>query len=82
LEGVPINESPVARQWRAEAYRAGFLKGKAEVVLRLVQRWGGAVPKDLADTIRSCTEDTQFDRWLDLAVAASSLEQFRRNAGL
>jgi hypothetical protein len=82
LEGFQMNESPVARQWRAEAYRAGFLEGMAEVVLRLVQRWGVAVPKDLADAIRSSTDDTQFDRWLALVVAAPTLEQFRRDADL
>ena len=78
LEGFQMNESPVARQWRAEAR----LEGKAEAVLRLVQRWGVPVPEDLAATIRSSTDSAQLDRWLDLAVAAPTLEQFRQVAGL
>ncbi len=84
LEGFKMNESPVAREWRAEARREGEIKGKVEsLVLALEERFGG-LPGEVAAQVRSSTDSTQLDQWIRLAVspAITTLELFRQRAGL
>ena len=92
LEGFKMNESPVAREWRAEAHRKGEIKGEIKgkiegeikmLILALEERFGSLAP-DLLTQIRASTDGEQLDRWMRLAVslAVSSLEQFRQKAGL
>jgi hypothetical protein len=85
-----MNESPVAREWRAEArregeregQRKGEIKGKVDLVLRIVQRRRITLPEDLLARIRACVDSDQIDRWADAAAVATTLEEFRRDAGL
>ncbi len=78
LEAFKMNESPVAREWRAEAYR----KGEANSLMRVLQRRGVVLPEDLIARIRACADSEQLDRWLDAAAVATTLEEFRKDAGL
>jgi hypothetical protein len=73
-----MNESPVVMEWKAKARR----EGKAEAVICVLQCRASPVPDDLAGRIRACTDDAQFDRWLDIAARASTIDQFRQDAGL
>jgi hypothetical protein len=84
LEGFKMNESPVAREWRAEARREGEIKGKADMVVRVLKRrlGEGAVPEDVVTRIKACTDSDQLDRWMDLAALATTLQQFQDDAGL
>jgi hypothetical protein len=89
LEGFKMNESPVAREWRAEARREGEregerkgkIEGKIDVVLRILQRRRITLPEDLLARIRACTDSEKIDRWVDSAAVATTLEEFRRDGG-
>jgi hypothetical protein len=84
LEGFTMNESPVAREWRAEARREGEIKAKADMVVRVLKRrlGEGAVPEDVVTRIKACTDSDQLDRWMDMAALATTLQQFLDDAGL
>ena len=81
-----MNESPVAREWRAEArsegHRAGKIEGKAELLLRVLVRRGVELPDELLVRIRASADSEELDRWADAAAMATSLEDFRRETGL
>jgi hypothetical protein len=73
-----MNESPVAREWRAQARR----QGKIDALLVVLDARLGAVPKDLADSIWGSTDNDQLHRLLDSALSAQTIEDFRRDTGL
>jgi hypothetical protein len=92
LEAFKMNESPVAREWRAEAERKGKLAGKLEgklegkidsLLVVLDERFG-ALPADLATRLWASTDSAQVEGWFRLAISptVASLEQFRQNAGV
>jgi hypothetical protein len=78
LEAFKMNESPVPREWRAEAYR----KGEANSVIRVLQRRGIVLPEELSTRIRACADSKQLERWLDAAAVATTLDEFRKGAAL
>ena len=90
LEGFDVIESTIVNEWKAEARREGFEKGelkgerraKAETLLRLIQKRHGGMPEDLGNAIRGCEDTAKLDAWIDATVTASSLDDFRRLAGL
>jgi hypothetical protein len=86
LEAFKMNESPVAREWRAEARsegeRTGLLKGKADMLVRVLKRRLGMVPEDLVTRIHSSTDSDQLDVWMDHAATSSTIDEFRRNTSL
>ena len=88
LEAFKMNESPVAREWRAEArsegHRAGKIEGKAESLLLALQERFGTPPADLASLIKGSTDSEQLNGWMRLAVSPSvtTVEEFRQKAGL
>ena len=86
LEGLKMNESPVAKAWRAEAERTGLRKGKvegkAELLVGVLQRRLAPVPEDLVARIRASTDRDPFDSWLDSAYTAKTIEEFRQATGL
>ena len=58
--------------------RLAIREARAEMLIRAVaRRFQVTVPEDLAARIRATTEQTTLERWLDLAYAAASLEDFR-----
>lgn len=87
LEGWNVEVSQQVLAWQAEAEKrgrsAGKVEGKAEAVLRLLERrFGVPVPQDLADVIRTTRDEALLDRLLDVSFAAVSLDDFRGLAGL
>jgi hypothetical protein len=84
LESFQMNESPVAREWRAEARREGKIEGRIDSLLLALEGRFGAVPEELASQVRSSVDGAQLAGWLRLAVspAISTLEMFRQRAGL
>jgi hypothetical protein len=83
LEAFKMNESPVAREWRAEARSEGLRAGKAEaLILALEERFATTMPAELVSRIRASTDSAQLDRWLRLAVSPSvaTLDLFRHRA--
>jgi hypothetical protein len=92
LEGFKMNESPVAREWRAaarsEGERSGLLKGeikgKAELLILALQERFGVLPEELESRIKASADSEQLNRWMRLGVSVSvtTLEQFRQQAGI
>jgi hypothetical protein len=84
LEAFKMNESPVAREWRAEARREGKLEGNAEFLILALDERFAPLPGELVSHIRSSTDSGQLDRWMRLAVSATvtTLDQFRQKAGI
>ena len=78
LEGFDVNESTIVNEWKAEARR----EEKTEITLRLIRKLHGPVPDDLSRSIRACKDAGKLDAWLDATVTATSLDDFRRLAGL
>jgi hypothetical protein len=89
LEAFKMNESPVAREWRAEArsegLRAGKIEGRTEaLILALEERFATTLSAELVSRIRASTDESQLDRWLRLAVSPAivTLDLFRQQASL
>jgi hypothetical protein len=54
-------------------------EARAELLIRaLERRFQGSVPESIVARIRSATDLTTFDQWLDLAYASSNLEEFQQ----
>ncbi len=56
--------------------------GKADSLLRVLSKRFGAVPQLLTSTIGRCDNVVTLDRWLDDAIDAISLDDFRQRAGV
>jgi hypothetical protein len=65
------------------ALKRGKAEGKVEALIQVLgRRFPTPVSADLDTTIRATTDLAQLERWMDLAVQATSLEEFRRLAGV
>ena len=91
LESIPREAGPelwetvmptVAEEWMKEGEARGLLRGraegKAETLLRLLERRFGAVPEDARALIRTASVG-ELDAWLDAFVSASNLDDVLRN---
>jgi hypothetical protein len=47
-----------------------------------LQARGIVLPKDVADCILTCADSEQLERWVDAAAVATTLDEFRKDAGL
>jgi len=66
---------------KAEGEAKGKAEGKADALLHVLgRRFAHGVPADLESLIRATTDLERFDRWLDLAFEAASLDEFQRLA--
>ncbi|GAB4584227.1 RpnC/YadD family protein [Nocardia sp. IFM 10818] len=70
--------SETSQRMRAEARSQGRAEGRAEglaeAVLRMLDRRGLAVPRDMRDQIMSCTDSERLLAWLDKAVSVDSAD--------
>lgn len=86
VEGFSMIESPLIAELLADAESkataVGKAVGKAESLLRVLRRRYRDLPEELATSIRACTDGDQLERWLDVALDAETLEQFRQQTGL
>jgi len=79
LEGWDVVRSQVMEQTRAE----GRVEDRQESLLELLNpRSQGSIPTELAGAIRACTDFAKLRSWFTIAVATTTLEQFREQAGL
>jgi len=83
LEGWNVQQSIQVLEWQAEGEKKGRKKGKAESILRILQRrFSAEIPVDLKTAILGAQDETLLDTWLDLTATVNSLEDFRRTAKL
>jgi hypothetical protein len=86
LKGFSMIESPLIAellgQAEARAEARAEVKAKADALLRVIQKRYRELPEELMTAIRASTDSAQLDRWLDVALEAETLAQFRQQAGL
>jgi hypothetical protein len=71
-------ESLLVQEWKAAAKN----EGKIEAVVRVVRgRYKGEAEQVMAG-IRACKDADTLDRWLDVALAADTLDEFRKQTNL
>ncbi len=75
-------ESPIIAELLANAVAEATPKIKAEELLRVIQKRYRELPEGLAAAVRACADSQQLDRWLDVALEAETLAQFRQQTGL
>jgi methylase of polypeptide subunit release factors len=84
LEQLFKQEAEQIEQEKHMAYvtsveRLAKQEGQAEILIRaLERRLKTTVPEELATRIRRTTDLALIEQWLDLAYAASSLEEFQQ----
>ena len=61
------------RLGRAEGKAEGEAKGKAEALLAMLRARGIAVPEELRQRIRQCTDIPTLDGWIVRAATAASV---------
>lgn len=70
---------PRGQQFFSESQRQSFeqgsAKGQAHAILRVLARRNIAVSDEQRERITACTDGETLDRWLDLAVTASSTDE-------
>lgn len=74
MEGLEMVESPMIAEM--------LINEKCKAVIRVLRKRLSQVPEELLDKIRACTDGEVFDRWLDAAAEAQTLQQFRDSTGL
>jgi hypothetical protein len=82
LEGWNMRESTVVAEWKAEGRAEGIAQGiaqakRSDLLLVIGQKFGAAVPADLAAAIEAQADIDVLSQWLAGAVAAESLDAFR-----
>ncbi len=82
LEGFSMIESPLIAELLADAKSKAKTEAKAESLLRVLRKRYRELPEDLATSVRVCIDGDQLDRWLDVALDAETLAQFRQQTGL
>jgi hypothetical protein len=75
-------QSQQVLEWMAEGETKGKIEGKAETLLRVLRLRFGAVPGDVETTIRAETDLNKLDVWVDAAVTAAGLADFRQATSL
>jgi hypothetical protein len=71
-------ESKLVNEWKADA----ALKAKLAALLRFLRGWLKTIPPELEEELRARVDPASIDAWIDAAASASSLDEFRREAGL
>lgn len=56
-------------------FARGEVEGKAQSVLRVVERRGVAVSHDHRQRILACTDVAMLEHWLDVAVVATRADE-------
>ncbi len=86
LEGWKMEDVSIVKEWKAKAHSAGKLEGKRESkredLIRILERRWPPVPPDVEARIRDCTDLDELNRWMDFAISAASVEQFRQDTGV
>lgn len=78
LEGWNVQQSVVVERWRAE----GEARGRAEMVIAMLEDRFGTVPAELVAAIRGTTDADRLRQFGRAAALAGSMDEFRPLAGL
>jgi hypothetical protein len=82
-EGWIVRESKFLADWTKQAVKEAVLKERQKTLVRALQiRLQNPLPRDLVSALNSCEDMTELDRWFDLSQTATTLAEFRANAGV
>jgi hypothetical protein len=71
------------KRGKAEGKVEGKAEGRVDTLLQILEkRSATAVPTELASAVRATSDLALLERWVDLALQVTSLEEFRRLAQL
>lgn len=59
----------------AEGEVKGKAKGKAELLLKLLDSRGHAVPDDVRERVMDCRDEPTLDNWFERALKGDSVEE-------
>lgn len=86
LEGFYVQESQLLEEWTAKLVQRGEKRGAidnaVEFILDLLATQPGTVTPDLVEAIRAIEDQARLKELHRLAGRATSVEQFRKEAGL
>jgi len=82
MEGWNMKESQIVKEWEDKARAEGEARGKAELLLKILEKRFKAVPDDLRAAILAQQDAQRLTVWADIAFAVRSLRRFRDQAGL
>jgi hypothetical protein len=68
-------QSDIARQWFGDGMAKGVAKGKAEVLLKLLQLKGFTLSEAERAHVLGCTEEPALERWIERVMFARSLDE-------
>jgi hypothetical protein len=77
-----MRESQVVLKWKAEGRAEGKLEVQVEVLrdslLRALQvRFQTPIPAELEAAVKASSDPDELTHWFDVALTASSLDEFR-----
>jgi len=75
IDALVAKDSPAIRDWDAAAKARGRIKGKAEVILEILEERDIPVNEAQRQDILSCQDLDRVNRWLDRAIVASSADE-------
>ena len=75
---VDLMESPLLKDWLREAEEKGEVKEGQRMLVRLLSRKFGKLPTSLLSDLEAITSAGQLEKLLDVAVDATSLNEFRK----
>jgi hypothetical protein len=70
LKGWNMIESKIVNEWISTA--------SSRMLLKALKARFQDVPEEIVNTIQACTDPIKFDRWMEQAVLAPTIEDFRR----
>jgi hypothetical protein len=86
LKGWNVIQSPQILEWQAQARDEGRKEGareaRKEMLIDVLEGKFAPLPSSIVEAIRKTTDDALLKRWAVFAGRATSLDQFKQDAGL
>lgn len=77
FKGWHVIDSKIVKEWQAQAE----VKGKREMLLRLLRRRFPSLPEEVVQAVRKCEDAAHLDGRGDALITASTLAEFRQEIG-
>lgn len=78
-----MERSPITLAWEARGAMIGWLKTSRRILLRLLHlKFGDSVPESMKQAVDSQTDLAILDRWFDITVLATSIDELRTPWGI
>ena len=74
---VDLMESPLLQKWLSEAEQ----RGERQMLVKLLSRKFGPLPEAVAEQLATITERERLEQLMDVAIDATSLEDFCSHPG-